>query len=137
LFDHVNRFLTIFDRLKTSLLSIWTYITAYGKSVQDGYKSNAFSPLAWYVFFPIIPLVVIILAIQNKMVLYVCLGLIVLLILFPLVMYVVLLIKDPKLLQSEWYRLEDKRMDMVAKQGDTPTIPELITSVEIKGENVQ
>lgn len=132
----IIRFCPIFDRIYIKLSGLWTYITAYGKSVKDGYKSNAFSPLAWFCFFPIGLLVAIILIVKNNAVQYVCLGLIVLLIVFPLIMYVVLLRKDPKLLQSEWYRLEDKRLEMSAKGEEIKSVEsESVTNVLISGRD--
>lgn len=117
----------------------WTnYIGKYGQSVKDGYKSNAFSPLTWFAIFFVIPMVIIVLFTSNDVIKYICLSIIILIILFAFVMYVVLLSKDPKLLQSEWYRLEDKRLDMVAQQGDNDTkeIIENDASTQIGGENL-
>jgi len=75
--------------------------------------------------------------VDNTIIKYACLGLMIVLVLFTLLMYVVLYKKDPKLLQSEAYRIEDKKLDLIAQQGtdsQSVTITELIKNVEIKGE---
>jgi len=133
--NHLKNFFAIFGRLKRKILAFWEkYVTAYGKSVKDGYKSNAYSPLVWFLVFLLPLLIIITLVVKNPVIQYIFVGLIVLTILFSLVIYVVLLVKDPKLLQSEWYRLEDKKLTMIAEQGDagTRTI-ESITTTQVTG----
>src|SRR5205085_79419 len=123
--------------LKTKMLGVWdNYIRAYGKSVKDGYVSNAYAPLVWFVIFLIVPLVVVTLVAKNQVIQYICAGLFVVVIIFTLVMYVVLLLKNPKLLQSEWYRLESKRLDLISQQGDEkPVTIDLVQSTEIRGNS--
>jgi len=118
------------------IMIMWEkYITAYGKSVKDGYKSNAFDPLVWFVIFLIIPFIVVVLASSNEIIKYLSLGFIFVIVIFSLVMYVILLCKDPKLLQSEWYRLENRRLDLISQQGnEKPKLPEELNSgYEIEG----
>lgn len=55
---------------------------------------------------------------------------------FSSCIYVILLFKDPKLLQSERYRLADKKLDLIAQQGDdAPSLLDSITGSEIGGES--
>ncbi|MEI9955140.1 MAG: hypothetical protein WDM90_02280 [Ferruginibacter sp.] len=133
----MNFILSIFDKLKKRLLANWiSYIGKYGQSVKDGYKSNAFSPLVWFIVIFVTPLFVTIWLTNDLVFKYSCFGLIVLVLIFAFCMYIKLLNKDPKLLQSEWYRLEDKKLDMVAQQGEGDEAPIVITekttSTEIK-----
>lgn len=106
-------------------LNIWEkYIRSYGSSMKDGYKTNAFSPLAWFVIFLIIPLLVLVLASKNTVIQYGAMGILLLVVLFCLGMYIILLRKDPKLLQSEKFRIEDRKMDLIAENGgDIKFIP--------------
>jgi hypothetical protein len=96
------------------------YIQSYGKSIKDGYKSNAFAPLVWFYVFVIPILIILTLLIKDIVIQLIIIGLIVVLILFALLMFFLLFKKDPKLLQSEWYRLENKKLDMIAQQGGIP-----------------
>ena len=54
---------------------------------------------------------------KDSLISYIFLSLLVIVVLFALCMYVVLLIKDPNLLQSEYYRIEDKKLDIIASKG--------------------
>jgi hypothetical protein len=121
----MRRLFAIFDRINRFFLNFVNFIAAYGKSVKDGYKSNAFSPLVWLLVFLIPCLITVIFVIRNDIIRYVLVGLIVLLILFALLMYFLLFKRDPKLLQSEWYRLEDKKLSMIAEKGGQITISEV------------
>lgn len=121
-----------FSKFKNQILALYDqYIAAYGKSMKDGYRSNAFAPLVWYVVFPIIPLMLLVIFAKSEIVQIIAMVLVAGLIIFPLVMYVIILKKDPKLLQSEWYRLEDKKIDMVYKQGDANALPPSDSLTEI------
>jgi len=132
-----NKYFNILGKIRSIILVVWQkYMAAYGKSVKDGYVSNAYAPLVWFVVFLIIPFILGIIFIHNTIVQYVLIGLIAIIVLFSLVMYVVLLVKDPKLLQSESYRLEDKKLDLIAQQGDggSITVIESQNIAEIRGE---
>ena len=118
-----NKFI-IFEKIRVKILAFTKYIAAYGKAVKDGYISNAYSPLVWLIVLVLLPLGGFVIFTDDIIIKYVSFGLIILIILFALVMYVVLLKKDPRLLQSEWYRLEDKRLNMIAEKGDTGEIVE-------------
>lgn len=107
-----------FDYLKREILVLWDkYMAAYGKASKDGYKKNAFSPLAWFSIFLIVPLIVAILCIGRGVIQYLLLGLLIIIVLFTLIMYLVLFIKNPNLLQSEWYRLEEQKLTMIGEKG--------------------
>lgn len=62
-------------------------------------------------------LVVVMCVIKNSAIQYILVGLIVVLILFTLLMYFLLFKKDPNLLQSEKFRIEHKKMDLIAEKG--------------------
>ena len=131
-----NSFFAIFDKFKKRLLFFWQNYTAkYGKAIKDGYKSNAFSPIAWYCYFLIIPLGFGCIYTKNTIVQIIFLVLIIIIILFPLVMYFLLFKKDPKLLQSEAYRIRDKTLDIIAQKGGEILVnPVDLTNAEIGNE---
>lgn len=121
----MKKILFILDKIKTNLLNLWDkYIAAYGKASKEGYKSNAFAPIAWFSIFLILPIVTTILVTKDNTIRYLMFGLLSLVILFTLTMYIVLLVKDPKLLQSEEYRLEEKKLEIIAEKGGEIRIEE-------------
>lgn len=122
----------IFEAIKKKILAFWDYITAYGKAVKYGYKANAFSPIAWYSVFLIIPLIAAIIWVKNSTIQYILVGLLIVVIFFPLVMYIVLLAKDPKLLQSERYRLEEQKLNMIAEKGGNIKFAQLDLNQNVK-----
>lgn len=132
----LRKIFTILDRLNKKMLDFVNYMSSYGKSVKDGHKTNAFAPLVWLLVFLIPCLIVTIFFVKNDVIKYLLVGLIIILVLFALLMYFLLLKKDPKLLQSEWYRLENRKLDLIMQQGDeNPIIPDnLLNSSEIGGE---
>jgi len=129
----MKKIFAILDRLNHLFLDFVNYISSYGKAVKSAYKSNALAPIIWLDVFAIPVLLVLTTIFKTIVIKYILVGLVVLLIIFTLVMYVVLFKKDPKLLQSEGYRIEDKKLDLIAqKGGDIPINPvDLITSSEI------
>lgn len=62
-------------------------MAAYGKASKDGYKRNAFPPLAWFSIFLILPLIVAILWVGGGLIQYILLGLLCVIVLFTLAMY--------------------------------------------------
>jgi hypothetical protein len=109
--------LPIFAYIKKNVLTWANYMTAYGKAVKAGYKSNAFSPIAWFSIFIIVPLVTGILICKNFTIQIILILLLSLVVLFTLFVYAVLLVKNPKLLQSEKYRLEEQKLNMISEKG--------------------
>jgi energy-coupling factor transporter transmembrane protein EcfT len=112
-------------------------MAGYGVAVEKGYKSNALAPLIWLDIFVIPILLTGVFFIKIVALKYALVSIIFMLLLFTLIMYVLLFKKDPKLLQSEKYRLEDKRLDLIAqKDGPEPLNPNILTigTTEIKGE---
>lgn len=82
-----------------------------------GYISNAYSPLVWKCAISFFILGFLMLQFKNDLIIrYTCFGLIIFLVIYASRMYFVLYKKDPKLLQSEYYRLEDKKLDMMATE---------------------
>ncbi|HVW16395.1 MAG TPA: hypothetical protein VHB54_21355 [Mucilaginibacter sp.] len=86
--------------------------------MKSGSKTNAYAPLIWQCSIVCVLSIGGMYYFKEPVIRYVFLGLIVLVVIFALVMYVVLLIKDPKLLQSEKYRIEDKKLDIIASKGE-------------------
>jgi hypothetical protein len=128
----------IFGQLKRGILIIWDkYMAAYGKASKDGYKKNAFSPLAWFSIFLIIPLIVAILWVGTGIIQYLLIGLLCVIVIFTLTMYLILLTKDPNLLQSEWYRLEEHKLNMIGEKGGEIKIAkvDLNSNARIGGED--
>jgi hypothetical protein len=85
--------------------------------MKSGSKTNAFAPLIWLCGIVIFTSMIGIYYFNDVVIKYLFVALIFLVIIFALVMYVVLLIKDPRLLQSEHYRIEDKKLDIIASKG--------------------
>ena len=86
----------IFIMIKRIALAFWEkYINSYGKSVKNGYKSNAFSPLVWFMVFLIPILTLIIIICNNPIIQYIFSSVLVIMILFCLAMYFLLFNKDP------------------------------------------
>jgi site-specific recombinase len=84
--------------------------------VKVGYRSNAFAPLVWFNSI-VDPTLLIVACILKGVLSYLLVGVLCVIVLFSLTMYVALFIKNPNLLQSERYRLEDKKLDLIASKG--------------------
>src|SRR5262245_62131432 len=84
------------------------FLSYLGNLTRSGHRSNAFGP--WVLFAGITIPILVFGGYKAEgiaqIILFSCVGFIVL---FAAIMYLVIFIKDPKLLQSESYRLEDKR----------------------------
>lgn len=135
----MNNIFVIFEQIRIKILAFTKYIAAYGKAVKDGYISNAYSPLVWVIVLVLLPLASFVIFTDDAIIKYVAFAVIILIILFALVIYVVLLTKDPKLLQSEWYRIEDKKLNMIAEKGDTGEIVQhkFSTSAELSSNELK
>lgn len=86
--------------------------------MKSGSKTNAFAPLILLCSIVIFTSMIGIYYFNESLIKYLFVALIFLVIIFALVMYVVLLVKDPNLLQSERYRIEDKKLDIIASKGE-------------------
>jgi hypothetical protein len=93
------------------------YLAHVGNIFKTGYKSNAFAPYVWLTVLVILLLGSLMVLFDDRVIRYACMGLIFFLVIFGAIMYLILLNKDPKLLQSESYRLEDKRLDIISSKG--------------------
>lgn len=111
------RIFVILDKLNRKFLNFVSYIASYGKAIAGGYKTNALAPLIWFNVFLIPVFTTGAILINITAIKYVLIISIIISVLFTFVMYVVLFIKDPKLLQSEGYRIEDKKLDIIAQKG--------------------
>lgn len=98
------------------------YFANLANVVKVGYKSNAFAPLVWFnaVVQPF--LFVPAFLSKNETIKVVLIIVASLLIVFSAIMYLVLFLKDPKLLQSENFRIEDKKLDLIAQKGSDISI---------------
>jgi len=85
--------------------------------VKVGYKSNAFAPIVWFNAIVLPILFVVALNIDNEkaqlFLIYVACAIAV----FSALMYLIIFLKDPKLLQSERFRIEDKKLDLISQKG--------------------
>jgi hypothetical protein len=84
--------------------------------IQSGYRTNAFAPLVWFNAVVDIPLLICSYHLSPPMS-YFALAIVLLLILASFVTYLIIFFKDPKLLQSESYRLEDRKLDLIQEKG--------------------
>jgi len=97
-------------------VDISSYLGSLGNTLKIGKRSNVFFPL---VFFSIIIIgISTFLGFKSPSPLnYFLYGFAGLIVVFTMIMYVIIFLKDPKLLQSESYRLEDKRLDIMIQKG--------------------
>jgi len=119
-------------------LVLWDkYMAAYGKASKDGFKKNAFSPLAWFSIFLVVPLVIAILLVGRGTIQYILIGLLCFIVVFTAAMYLVLLIVNPGALQSEWFRLEEHKLNMIGEKGGEIKIEKvnLNSNARIGGED--
>jgi len=93
------------------------YLAHIGNIFKSGYRSNAFAPYVWLSVLVILLLIIIMKLFDDRIIEYACMTLIIFVVVFGAVMYLKLFNKDPKLLQSESYRLEDKRLDIISAKG--------------------
>lgn len=132
-----RKLFSILGKLNKRFLDFVNYMAGYGKAVEQGYRSNALAPLVWLDIFALPILLTGVFFIKIVIIKYILIGIIFILLLFTLIMYVVLFKKDPKLLQSEKYRLEDKRLDLIAQKGsDSPINPDQLPSTTHIGTNL-
>ena len=85
--------------------------------MRSGKKTNAFAPIVWFCGIILLLCFSGMFYFEDHIIRYTLLALIVIAILFACSMYLVLLLKDPRLLQSETFRIEDKKLDIIASKG--------------------
>jgi membrane protein YdbS with pleckstrin-like domain len=85
--------------------------------MKTGSKTNAFAPLIWLCSVVMFMSMTGIYYFKDPIIKYVFVALIVFVVVFSAITYVVILIKDPRLLQTENYRIEDKKLDIIASKG--------------------
>lgn len=108
----------IFLMKKKIRMSYDQILAKFGSLIGTYSKRNIYAPLIWISGFIITMLGIIMFSFKEySEVRYTCLVFILLITIFDLVMYVIIFVKDPKLLQSERFRLEDKKLDMMASKG--------------------
>lgn len=90
---------------------------AFSETFKTGYKANALSPYIWFICLSIILLLVGIKLTDDSLIRYLFVGTILILLLFGIIMGVAIFIKDPKLLQTEKYRTNDRILDLVEQKG--------------------
>ena len=105
------------------------YLSNLALLVKSGYKSNTFSPLVWFCAIVMPVLAALLIFSNDKVIIYTSLALFVVLLMFCMRMYLKTFDKDPKLLQSERFRIEDKKLDLVAQKGSNIEIEPFDLSV--------
>lgn len=97
-------------------------IKSYFHSSGKLYKPSGFSPLVWVMTIVLSFCGYVIVRSEDATLRVIFAILPCLLIVVVLVTYYYLLIRNPKELHSELYLLEDKRLDLMAKQGEEPRV---------------
>jgi hypothetical protein len=115
----INLFKTIKRKIKSMFTEYWAKTA---NVVKAGYRSNAFAPLVW--FNSIVDPILIAGSIftSEPVIKIIFIIIVAIIILLSVIMYVVLFLKDPKLLQSEEFRIEDKKLDLIASKSEGITI---------------
>ena len=114
----MNLLIDLWRYIKNKIKMSWEqYFANVANIVKSGYRSNAFAPYVWFCAIVIPFLIAAILLIKDPRVTIVVSIAICFVILFASVMYFVLFQKDPKLLQSENYRIEDRKLDLIEQKG--------------------
>jgi hypothetical protein len=85
--------------------------------VKTGYKTNAFAPYVWFCAVVAAVELLIMIFIPDLFIRRVLTICFVSTVGFGMFMYWKLFKKDPRLLQSESFRLEDKKLDMIGQKG--------------------
>lgn len=99
-------------------MDISSYLGSLGNTLKIGKRSNAFFPLA--VFSIVIIGISTFFGFKSPSPLnYFLYGFAGFVTIFTMTVYLIIFFKDPKLLQSESYRLEDKRLDIMIQKGGT------------------
>lgn len=93
----------------------------FAEALQKGQRSSAMSPLLWLNSIVSIPSLILSTRVEDPF-RYVLFCLTVLIVLCTLVSYVYLLRRDPRLVQSETFQLESRRLDIIASKGEAPVI---------------
>lgn len=110
-----NIILSLRDRIKTFFSMFSSAIMA--KIAANGYKSNVFTPIAAFITILVIVLFAVALRVQNETMQWLLVGFALFLVLFAVIIYVVILYKDPTLLQSERFKLENRKIDVIMVKG--------------------
>ena len=93
----------------------------FAEALQRGQRSSALSPLLWLNSIVSIPSLILSTRVEGPF-RYVLFGLGVLIVLSTLVAYAYLLRRDPRLVQSETFQLESRRLDIIASKGEPAVI---------------
>lgn len=104
--------------------------------IKSGYRSNAFAPYVWFLGVIAIVSFILMYFIPDEFIRRILAVVLVAAMLFGMFMYYTLFKKDPRLLQSESFRLEDKKLDMISQKGsDFPILPvDLTTPIQSLNE---
>ena len=99
-------------------MDISNYLGTLGNTLKIGKKSNAFFPLA--IFSTLIISISTFFASKAPSPLnYFLYGFAGVVTIFTMIVYLIIFFRDPKLLQSESYRLEDKKLEIMIQKGGT------------------
>jgi hypothetical protein len=86
--------------------------------MKSGSRSNAFAPLVWLCGTVLLCCFGGMYYFKEPLLKYWLLGLCVFVVIYACIMYLCIFLKDPKLLQSENYRIEDRKLDIIASKGE-------------------
>jgi hypothetical protein len=93
------------------------YVSGISNIVNSGgKKSNAFTPILKLIGIFAITFIPIALYL-NGIIVYIMLGVLMFLFLGAVIIYLIIFFKDPKLLQSESYRIEERKLEIVSEKG--------------------
>lgn len=92
-------------------------LKSFSETFKIGYKTNALSPYVWFICLSILLLITGIKLSDDILTRHLFTYAILLLILFGMGIGIAIFIKDPKLLQTEKYRTNDRILDIVEKKG--------------------
>jgi hypothetical protein len=93
------------------------YLSKLANMVQVGRRSNAFAPVIWLTGIICFICIGGMHYFDDPIIKYTLLIIFIIGILYAMAMYIVLLVKDPRLLQSESFRIEDKKLDIISAKG--------------------
>ena len=103
--------------LREKLLKVFEQIvTSLANAIKSWSRSNAFAPYIVFSSTTLLFVLVICCFVKDVWIQRILIGCACFVIILGPVFYFLLFLKDPKLLQSERFRLEDKKLDVVASK---------------------
>ena len=91
-------------------------LASLGNSLKVFKRGNAFTPFAFFAIFLIVILIYFAASLHGTLQL-ILIILVCFIVGFSCLMYLLLFLKDPRLLQSETYRLEEQKLNIIQEKG--------------------